>query len=186
MKTKLFIKLVLITLVVAVATAALPVSALAADSHDDPQPGKGNDRIQRLEKRLEVAFARMQLVHQRQADMLARTDEMLRKVEKLLSLAAQKGLDASSVEKALADFQVALPAARKAHDQAGAIIATHAGFDDQGKVTDSAAAGETLKALDGAFKSYRAALDGSGRALREAVRQFIEDNRGSFKPGDLP
>lgn len=186
MKTKLFIKLVLITLVVAVATAALPVSALAAGSHDDPQPGKGNDRIQRLEKRLEVAFARMQLVYQRQSDLLGRTDEMIGKVETLVNLAAQKGLDASSVEKALDNFRASLPAAQRAHDQAGAIILAHNGFDDQGKVTDAAAAGETLKALNGAFKFYRAALDGSGRALREAVRQFIEDNRGSFKPGDLP
>ncbi|MEJ5224469.1 MAG: hypothetical protein WHV44_08440 [Anaerolineales bacterium] len=186
MKNKLFTQLVLVSLVVAIALAAFPASALAASGRDDPQPGAGGERAGRIEKRLEVAFARMKLVYERQADMLARTDEITRKVEALIRLAARKGLDASAVEKALADFQSALPAAQSAHEQAGAIIAAHNGFDDTGKVTDAAAAGETLQALHGAFQSYRAALDGSGRALREAVRQFVAANRGSFKPGDLP
>lgn len=186
MKTSLFVKFALFTLIVAIVAAAWPSSALAAGSYDDPQPGKGNDRVQRLEKRLEVAFARIQLIFQRQEDGLARVDEIIARTEALLDLAAKKGLDASAVAKALSDLKTALPAAQSAHNQAGAILAAHNGFDDQGKVTYAAAAGETLKATAEALKAYRATLDSSGRALREAVRAFLEANRGSFKPGDLP
>ncbi len=186
MKTKLFTKLVLMALVAVIITAALPSSALAAALYDDPQPGNGNDHTKRLEKRLEVAFARMQLVYERQGNLLDRADEIISKTETLIAKANEKGLDASAIEAALADFKAALPAAQSAHDQAGTIIAAHDGFDDKGKVTDAAAAAETLKSLRASFQAYRNALDGSGKALREAVRRFIEANKGSFKPAEQP
>ncbi len=186
MKTNLFAKFVLVALVAVIAVAAFPSVALAAPSHQDPQPGKGNDRIQRLEKRLEDAFARMQGVYERQGNLLGRADVIIGNAEKLIAKANEKGLDASAVEAALANFAAALPAAQAAYDQSGDIIAAHTGFDDKGKVTDAAAAAETVKSLHASLQAYREALDGSGKALREAVRQFIQTNKGSFKPAEQP
>jgi len=186
MKTNLIAKFALVALIVAVTVAVFPSTVLAAPVHDDPQPGKGNDRIQRIEKRLEDSFDRMQNVYERQGDLLDRSDEMVIRVENLIAKAEEKGLDASAIQSALVNFEDTIPAAQTAHDEAGALIASHDGFDDKGKVTDPQVATETIKALREAFKSYRDAFDGTGKTLRETIRQFIQENKDSFTPAAQP
>jgi hypothetical protein len=177
-------KFMLVLAIAAIAIGALPTAAYAAPAFDDPQPGQGNDKEQRLAHRLEDAFARQQERYNRALEMQAKTGEMITRVQGLIDKANAQGLDASAVQSALDAFKAALPNAKTALDQVGASLNAHAGFDDKGKVTDLKTAAETVKSIRQGFASAHEALGGSGKALREAVRAFVEANKGTLKPAN--
>ncbi|MDP2994951.1 MAG: hypothetical protein Q8N46_07500 [Anaerolineales bacterium] len=96
--------------------------------------------------------------------------------------ANQKGWDTSTFQAALNAFAAVIPAAQSAHDPGAAIIASHNGFDADGKVTDRAAAFKTVKALSQVLKDTRTAMNGTGQALREAVKAFRDAHRPAQAP----
>ena len=54
------------------------------------------------------------------------------------------------------------------------MISSHPGFDDKGKVTDAKTAAQTVKSIHQGFVSVRDAMNGTGKALREAVVKLME------------
>ncbi len=145
-------------------------------------PGSRTGHGARDYQRLEQIWARAQTAYQRQGDRLAKADEFLTKAQFLIDKANQKGWDTSAVKAALNAFTAVIPAAQAAHIPGAAIIASQNGFDADGKVTDRSAAVETVKALGQVLKDTRAAMNGTGQALREAVKAF----RDAHRPGQAP
>ncbi len=175
-----FKKFALAVLVLAIGLAAIPaVSASAAGLQDQTTPPANQPADN---ARVEQVWARAQSVYQRQTDRFTKADAFIVRAQSLIDKANQKGWDTSAVQAALNALAAVIPAAQAAHDPGAAIIASHNGFDANGKVTDRAAAVETVKALAQVLKDTRTAMDGTGMALREAVRAF----RDAHQPAQAP
>ncbi len=122
--------------------------------------------------RLEKVWAREQAIYQREGNRLANASNFIARVQTLIDKANQKGWDTSSVQAALNALSAVIPAVQAAHDPGAAIIASHAGFDANGKVTDRTTAIATAKSLAQVLKDTRIAMNGTGKALRAAIRAF--------------
>ncbi|MEO7840490.1 MAG: hypothetical protein ABIU06_14175 [Anaerolineales bacterium] len=164
----LFKKTVLLALVAALATlgvASLPFGGVSAAGEYDPiTPPTGEISNERLEQ----VWARQLRIYER----MGRTDEFVEKAQNLIDRAKENGKDVSSVQAALDAFETALTDARPIYESARGIVNSHQGFDDDGKVTDAEKARETVKALGEKMKEIKAAMHGTGKSLREALKAF--------------
>ena len=173
-------KTLLAALVLAAGLAVIPSSsASAAGFQDQPTPSE-NRPVNNV--RLERTWAREQALYQRQTNRLARANEFISRAQSLIDKAAGKGWDTTGIQAALDAFAAVIPAAQAAHDPGLAIISSHAGFDANGAVADRTAAVETVRALGQVLKNTRLAMDGTGQALRAAVKAFRETHRPSQSP----
>jgi len=184
-----FKKFALAALVLAIGLAALPTaSASAAGLQDEttpptkrpvdgvvPVPARDNELLEQI-------WARVQSTYQQQGDRLAKADEFITRAQSLIEKANQKGWDTSAVQAALNAFSAVIPAAQTAHNPGAAILASHNGFDADGKVINRPAAVMTVKALGQVLKDTHAAMNGTGMALREAVKAFFEAHRPAQAP----
>ena len=178
--TALFKKFVLAASVLAIGLAAFPaIGASAAGLNDSTTPPAVQTRGY---ARLENIWAREQAAYQRQGNRLDRSDDFIAKAQSLIDKANQKGWDTSAVQAALNALAAVIPAARSVHDTGAAIIASHAGFDGNGKVVDRTTALATVNSLGQVLKDTRTAMDGTGKALREAVKAF----RTAHQPTPTP
>lgn len=116
------------------------------------------------------------------ANRPAKADEFITNAQSLIDKANQKGWDTSAVQVALNAFTAIIPTAQAAHNPGAAIIASHNGFNADGKVTDRAVAVETVKALGQVLKDTRLAMNRTGQALREAVKAY----RNAHRPAQAP
>ena len=107
---------------------------------------------------------------------MGRTDELIEKVQKLIDRAKANGKDVSAVQAALDAFKVAVKEAQPIYESIKGIVNSHQGFDSNGKVTDPQKAKETVQSMHAKFKEIRDTLNGTGRALREAIRAFRQGN----------
>ena len=132
--------------------------------------------------RLELIWARAQLVYQREGKLLSLADGFVARAQALIDRATNNGWDTSAVQVALDAFESVIPAAQAAHLPGAAIIAAHDGFSMGGKVTDRTAAIDTIKSLAQVLKDTRTAMNGTGRALRQAVQAFRAAHRSVQAP----
>jgi hypothetical protein len=178
-------KAALVTFTLAIGLAAFPLLGVSAATSDGPAvPPASQTLVQTDHPRLERAWKLEQTRYGREGNLLAKADGFIAKVQTLLDKATQKGWDVSAVQAALNAFSSVIPAAEAAHEPGAAIILAHSGFDANGKVTDAAKALETVKALQQVLKDTRTAMNGTGRALREAIREFRQahKNGGTTTP----
>jgi hypothetical protein len=165
----LFKKFALVFLVLVVVMAAFPLAeASAAGLNEEPAPTANGP----VNFRLEQAWHRQQRVYERQERQLDEADGFIQRVQNLIERAEEKGWDTTVVQTALDAFTAAIPASQAAHDKGAAIVANHAGFDANGHVVDRTQAVETVKSLAQVLKDSRTAMDGTARALHEALRKF--------------
>ena len=160
----LFKKTVLLALVAALATlgvASLPFGSVSA-------AGQGQVSNERLEK----VWARQLRIYA----LMGRTDNFVEKAQQLIDRAKENGKDVSAVQAALDAFEDALKDAQPIYESATEIVNSHQGFDEDGKVTDPEKAQETVRALGEKLKEIRDAMEGTGKALREALRAFRQAN----------
>jgi hypothetical protein len=168
-----FRKTLLALLVTAIGLGVLPLTAVYAAGPSD-NLGLGRWALNRA--RLERIFDMQQERYAHQTQLLARIPTLSERIQGLIDRASAKGLDAAAVQTALDNFATAVPAAQSAHDQAGALLSTHTGFDDKGKVTDLSVALQTVKSIHQANLTFREALLPPFRALRQAIRTFAQLN----------
>jgi len=159
-------------LVAVLAMAAMPVvSVSAAGEFDPPAPDRpvSNERLERV-------WARQLRIYERIGNHFERADAFVERIQNLIDRAEENGKDASAVQAALDAFEAAIQEAHPIYESANGIINSHQGFDDDGKVTDPEQARETVQALRGKFEEIRDAMNGTGRALREAIKAFRQAN----------
>lgn len=173
-------KLMLIGIAVIILAVSLPMASVnAASIGDDPNPGVGKDAYPRVEK----AFVRVKDWYNKQGEFISKSGGFISKAQTLIAKGKDRGLDTSAVQSALDAFANSIPAVQAAHDRAGAIISSHNGFDGNGKVTDIKTAVQTVKDAATALQEGRQAHLGKGKALAEAIRNFIKANKPQ-RPGD--
>jgi hypothetical protein len=178
MKT-LFRKTIFVALVVVLSLAAMPFMSVSAagDYEPTPPPSTGQIRTERLER----VWARQLRIYER----MGRTDEFVAKVQKLIDRAKESGKDVSAVQAALDAFKAAVKDAQPTYESIKGIINSHQGFDTNGKVTDPEKAAETVKAMHEKFKEIRDAMNGTGKALHQAIKAFREANP-RIQPTPIP
>ena len=142
----------------------------AADEATPPAPGH---RVEALEKayQRELAWLAIQTNH------LADAATIAARVQTFIDKAKGEGKDTSALEAALSAFKSQVAVAQAAHDTAAGILATHAGFDDSGHVTDQAQAIETVRQARQSLQDAHLALRGAMADLRLAIRTWRSANR---------
>jgi gas vesicle protein len=164
-----FKKTILLALVAALGLASLPlVNVFAAGQKDPttpPQTFLTNDR-------LELVWARQLRVYNR----LGRIDRLTERIQRLIDRAKANGKDVSAVQAALDAFETQWKEAKPTYDSITGIVNSHQGFDTNGQVTDTEKAKATVMEMRDKFKEIRETLNGTGKALREAIQAFREAN----------
>ena len=175
--TRLIFKILSIACTLGMALAVIPNGgALAASEYEEGFPPRDETHAH---ERLERAWVRLQETYGHQGDRLSRASEVIGKVQNLIDKADEKGLDTSLVQAALEAFTGHIPLAQEIHDQGSAILEGHAGFDEAGGVTNPEAARESVSSLAQVIKNAHDAMEGTGIALREAIRLLRE----TYQPG---
>ena len=165
----LFKKTALLALIAALGLASLPfVNAFAAGANDPSTPPHG----EMTDERLEQIWAKQLHLY----DKLGKTEDFIGKAQQLIDRAGQHGMDVSSVQAALDAFADAAEDAKPIYESGQTIIDSHAGFDANGKVTDSEQAKETVRAMGETMKAIKEAMNGTGKALRDALHAFRDAN----------
>ena len=168
----IFKKTMLFALVAALAVASLPFVGVSAAGADDPNPPQGPVTNEKLEQ----AWARQRQVYERLGKGFDQADEFIANARQLIERAKDNGKDVSAVQSALTAFEAAVKAAHPIYESGKGIINSHQGFDADGKVTDLEKAKETVRSMGDKLKEIKAAMNGTGKALREAVKAFREAN----------
>lgn len=172
-------KFVLVVLMLGIGLAILPAaSASAAGLADETNP----PARQVDTSRLEAAYARLNECYTHQTTWMGKAEANIARVQNLINAATARGYDASAVQSALDAFAAAYPNAKAYNEQAAAILAVHAGFDENGTVTDSQPAIETLRSLHTALKTAHDTMNGTGQALKAALRAFRDANKPPVRP----
>lgn len=166
----IFKKTLLIALVAALAVASLPLVSVSAAGLNDPNPPQGEASNERLER----VWARQLRLYERLGGGFDRSNSFVKLVQELIDKAGANGKDVSAVQAALDAFEEALKDAHPAYETAKGIINSHQGFDNDGKVADPEKASETVRAMGETLREIKDAMDGTGRELREAIRDFRE------------
>lgn len=168
-----FRKTILSILVAGLAFAALPVTSVFAQEENPPVREPSTEQ-------LEKAWARQLKVYEKLVKVFEEGDEHLARAQELIDKATAKGRDVSAVQAAMNAFAAAVEKSTPIYNEIDALISTHAGFDAKGKVTDAAQAKATLQAVRAALKELKTSMNGTGRALRDAIEAFRKAN----KPAD--
>ena len=173
----MFKKMMLTLMIAVLALSALPMSAQAAglSQGDNPPAAPMRDGA-----RLEEAWARLQTMYGKIGERMSHSGDFIADIQAKLETAAAQGVDVTAAQTALDAFAQAVQEARPAYESAQGIIASHQGFDADGKVTDPQKAAETVKALADKMKEIGALTKPAGEALRTA----LQDLRGQIQPDD--
>lgn len=164
--------------------AAAPLPAYAAD--EAPPTPQAPDAGARSGATLEHFFEREQTAVGIQADHLNKAGEIAGKVQDWIDKLADQGREVTELTAALASYKSSLGTAQSAHEKASGILATHAGFDGDGKVTDMQAAKETVRSGGEALRECRRTLMQAARDLRQATRAWRRAHRPSPSSSDVP
>jgi len=175
----IFKNTLLIALVAAMAAASLPLVRVSAAGLNDPNPPQG----QMSNERLERVWARQLRLYEKIGNGFERDEEFTDRVQNLIDGAKENGKDVSAVQAALDAFEAALKDAHPVYESGKGIVNSHQGFDENGKVIDPEKAKETVQAMGEKLKEIKDAMGGTGKALREAIRDFREANP---RPENLP
>ncbi len=174
--THLFKKATIAVLILALGLASLPMSSAAASGLAQEETPT-TERHVVTNARLEYAWARLVRGYEFQGNLLDKGEAFAERVQTLIDRANERGLDTSAVQAALDAFEAALKDAHQSHQQANGIVQAHKGFDKDGKVVDREKAVESVKELGQALREFNGIMSGPFKALREAIREFFENNR---------
>ena len=165
-------KTVLFALAVTLTLADFPLAGASAAGQNDPSTPPQNPPSN---ERLERVWARQLQFHNR----FGRTDEWIAKARRLIDRAKANGRDVSAVQAvqaALDAFEAATKDAHPIYEGMKGIVSSHQGFDENGKVTDPAKARETVQAMRAKIQEIKTVMNGTGKALREAIKAFRDAN----------
>ncbi len=166
----LFRKLLPTIVVALLILGVLPLqTASAAGLQEDTQPPAGRAN-QLVERKLQKEQRR----YEAQAKVFERAADLLEKAQILMDRAAEKALDTSAVQAALAEFETAVTEAKPLHTQAGGLIEAHAGFDADGTVTDLEVAAETVEKIHLLLDQARDDVHDEREALQHALWNLFQ------------
>jgi len=171
----IFKKTILAALAAALVFAAFPMTSAFAQGENPPKGEVSNEK-------LEQAWARQLKNYERLGKGFEDTDAQIAKFQARIDKAAENGKDVTALQAALDAFASALKSGRPIYDSMSVIVNSHQGFDANGKVTDVEQAKSTLKEFRAKMEQLKSTMNGTGKALREALRAFREANKPEVNP----
>jgi hypothetical protein len=176
LKTAKWIRCSLVSLAaIALTLATMPVLGVRA-LVPTPSPEPAAPAAFR-QQRLERAWLREQIAHDRLGVMFEHVDQRLALAQQLIDRASANGKDVSAVQTALDNLSKAITQARPTFEGMQGIMGSHQGFDAAGQVTDVAQAASTVAQVREELVQIRGMLAGPGQALRAAVQAFRAANQ---------
>lgn len=167
----IFSKIMMAILAVTLVFATLPVTSAFAQDEQPPAKAELTD------EKLEQVWARIVKGYERISKGFVDTDGHIARFQSLIDKAAANGKDVSELQSALDAYEAALIASKPEYDALSAVINSHAGFDADGKVTDSEQALATVQDVREKMQALKSSMDGTFKALRETFREFREANK---------
>jgi hypothetical protein len=166
----IFHKMILAVLSAALVFAAFPVTSVFAQGQIPPTGDQVNAK-------LEQAWARQLANYEKLGKGFSDTDALIAKFQARIDKAAANGKDVTALQAALNAFASALKSGKPTYDSMGGIVTSHQGFDASGKVTDAAQAKATVQEFRAKMKELQSTMNGTGKALREALQAFRDANK---------
>ena len=115
--------------------------------------------------------------------IIDKANQAANKAQEWTGEAKAKGLNTAEIESALATFKTQIAAAQESYDSAKATLDAHAGFDNNGNVTDREQARQTILAVGKSVREARQTLVKATvdfqKTVREQLKKFREDNRSA-------
>lgn len=149
-----------------------PASIVSADSGTPtPTPKLGervNDALEKFYQREIKALAA-------QKENIAKANDVLVKAQDYIDEQKAAGKDVTKLQTILTKMKDQVARAQTAYDQAATILNAHAGFDNNGNVTDAKQARDTIN-------ESRKALDNAHRILANITAEFkviLNQHRGN-------
>lgn len=167
-----FKKTILAALVAVLALAALPVTSAFAADVTPPQTAPSGDK-------LEQVWARELKLNERLGKVFDNTDDHVAKLQQLIDTAASNGKDVSALQAALDAFASSLNSGRPIYENMQTIVNSHNGFDENGKVTEIEQAKLTVQDMHAKVQELKSAMNGTGKALHEAIKAFRAANKST-------
>jgi hypothetical protein len=168
-----FRKTILSALVAVLVVAAMPIAGASAAGQNDPATPPAGEVT---DEKLEQVWARQLQAYAKIGKGLERVDAFTARAQKLIDKANENGKDVTAVQAALDAFEAASKAAHPTYESAKGIVNSHQGFDENGNVTDVEKAKETVQSMREKLQEIKSVMDGTGKALREAIKAFREAN----------
>lgn len=173
----------LVILITGALLLAFPSSTAQAAGVEEPPPGNG-EKTGIIKQRLEAAFERQRVNLEKQGENIEKMSRVSASAQERIEYLREKGKDVSSLEAALADFKNAIQAIEVSHEDSANLIRSHAGFGDNGKVTDIETAGRTVKIIRDSMMKTRRMMNDAIRKLRIAMLVYRDTN--APKPTSKP
>jgi hypothetical protein len=169
MKKKMVLVGVVVTLAVVFLFGAAPAFAATG-------PGNGfqGKREAPDTTRLENVFKREQTILVKQQERLVKAEQIAAKTQDWIDKLQEDGKDTDALEAALEDFVSALYKAKGYLETAASTLATHAGFNGDGNVTDSKQALKTVRDAGKAQRQFHLIISKAATDFRDDVRKFRE------------
>ena len=163
-----FNKLILAVLTAALVFASFPSTSAFAQGQNPPKMTTA---------RMEEVWALQLNRYERIGILFNGSDARLARLQTRIDRAKANGKDVTAVQTALDNFTAALKNAKPIYASMNGLVNSHAGFDANGKVTDTAQAKSTLQALHAKFAEIKSALGGTRQALHDALVAFRAANK---------
>ena len=171
----------LAVLLMGVAAFAFPAGSVAAQS-STPPPKDPQARINLANFRLERMLRLERATLNRITRHFNQLDQFIRRAGTLITRAKENGKDVSALEAAVVEFRAVEGDARLVLDEVKALLASPAGFDANGKVTDRETAKATLEEVHTKFQDIRSTIGDGARNLHEAFKSWREANPPQDNP----
>jgi hypothetical protein len=160
------VTLFVIAVALALSMAVFPMQTVAASANQ--QQVTRTPISKTFDQQMSYSLQREQNWLMRQNLHLNQATQIAQKVQEAINKAQQAGLDVADLQNALDTFNSQLSVAQSSHDQAAAILASPAGFDANGNVTDSQVAHQTLASARDALQQAHLTLTNATLTLRTA------------------
>jgi hypothetical protein len=194
MKTKIIVSAVLVLALGIIAFSLFASSSSAQASAESAPSAQGTPNTQRTPNAwqetlapvretlqalptqepvdLESVLKREQLALSNQQVRLTLSHTVAGAAQDFIDSQKSAGKDTAALETALAAVNQKISEAEAANAQAAAILATPAGFDAQGHVTDRPIARQTVRSAGQSLRSAHLALKSGTLTLRQAMRAY--------------
>jgi hypothetical protein len=163
-------KIFMAVMIAALVFTAIPMTSAYAQGENPPEGTLTNEKLEQI-------WAREIKAYERLGRGFSDINATIAKFQGRLDQAAGNGRDVASLQAALAAFETALNRTKPTYDRIGVLVSSHQGFDANGKVTDAAIAKTTLKEVGAKLKEVKSSMDGTGKALYEAMKAFRKANK---------
>jgi len=186
MNTSTFSK-ILLSCVLATALALMGVlgtsAPIAYAQQGTPTPGgpraTANAKLAEFNKEM---YERAQNMLRSLQQIINKANQAANKTQEWIDEVKAKGVNTAEAEAALATFKTQIAAAQASYDSAKATLDAHAGFDNNGNVTDREQARQTILAVGKSARDARQTLVKATVDFQKTVRDLLKkyrDNRNA-------